>query len=166
MRALSYPEDSEIPVVLKTLCLSDTHRGMMFLLNSSNEFNDFTRVERGISAQNWVHHLLLSRSECRNAGSHGTRHFKRASLTPYLGVATLALAIFGVALRTIQDGLGIAKDIERYRDYRGKVRRSLLYFEETTDQHRKLQLMEEMEIAIVDELKGFLRTHRDAAFIL
>jgi hypothetical protein len=95
------------------------------------------------------------------------RYFEfKPSLTPYLGITTLALAILGVALRTIQDGLGITKDIERYRDYRGKVRRSLLYFEETTDQHRKLQLMEEMEIAIVDELKGFLRTHRDAAFIL
>lgn len=88
------------------------------------------------------------------------------SIEPYLGSMTLVIAIVGVALRTIQEGLGITKEIERYRDYRGKVRRLLLYFETTTDQHAKLQLMEEMEIAIVDELRGFLRTHRDAAFTL
>ncbi len=95
------------------------------------------------------------------------RYFEfKPSLTPYLGLATLAIAIVGVALRTIQDGLGITKDIERYRDYRGKVSRSLLCFEQTNDQHKKLQLMEEMELAVVDELRGFLRTHRNAAFTL
>lgn len=90
----------------------------------------------------------------------------RPSLNPYLGSATLVVAILGVALRTIQEGLGIAKDIERYRDYRGKVRRLFLCFEETTDQHKKLRLMEEMELAGVDELRGFLRAHSEAAFIL
>lgn len=95
------------------------------------------------------------------------RYFEiKPGLAPYLGGATLALAIVGIALRTIQDGLGITKDIERYRDYRGKVRRSRLCFEETTDQHKKLRLMEEMELAVVDELRGFLRTHRNAAFAL
>ncbi len=95
------------------------------------------------------------------------RYFEiKPRIAPYLGGATLGIAIVGVAFRTIQDGLGITKDIERYRDYRGKVRRLLLYFEETDDQHRKLRLMEDMEIAVVDELKGFLRTHREAAFVL
>jgi hypothetical protein len=95
------------------------------------------------------------------------RYFEiKPSIAPYLGGATLSLAIVGIALRTIQDGLGITKDIERYRDYRGKVRRSLLCFEESIDQHKKLRLMEEMELAVVDELRGFLRTHRNAAFVL
>ncbi len=84
----------------------------------------------------------------------------------YLGSATLGIAIVGISLRTIQDGLGITKDIERYRDYRGKVRRSLLLFEATNDQQEKLEIMEDMEIAVVDELRGFLRTHQNAVFAL
>jgi len=90
----------------------------------------------------------------------------RPSLNPSLGSATLAIAIIAISLRTIQEGLGITKDIERYRDYRGKVRRLLLCFEEATDQHKKLRLMEEMELAGVDELRGFLRAHGEATFIL
>jgi hypothetical protein len=96
-----------------------------------------------------------------------SRYFHLApAIDPYFGSATLVIAIIGVALRTIQEGLGIAKDIERYRDYRGKVSRLLLCFEETTDRAKKLRLMEEMELAVVDELRGFLRAHRDAAFAL
>jgi hypothetical protein len=83
-----------------------------------------------------------------------------------LVTAALVFAILGIALRTIRDGLGIIRDIERYRDYRGKVRRTLLAFEETDDQHKKLCLMEEFELVVTDELRGFLRTHRDAAFVL
>ena len=92
--------------------------------------------------------------------------FIKPSVAPFVGCAVLVLAIIGIAFHTIQDGLGISKDIERYRDYRGKVRRLLSLFEASTDQQKKLRLMEEMEIAIVDELKGFLRTHRNAAFSL
>jgi hypothetical protein len=90
----------------------------------------------------------------------------RPSLGSYLGIVALVVAVIGVALRTIQAGLGISKDIERYRDYRGKVHRLFSCFKETADQHKRLRMMEELELAAVDELKGFLRTHRDAAFVL
>jgi hypothetical protein len=84
----------------------------------------------------------------------------------YFGSAAIVIAIIGVALRTLQDGLGVTKDIERYRDYRGKVSRLLLWFDATTDGKTRLKLMEEMELAVVDEMKDFLRTHQDAAFVL
>ena len=90
----------------------------------------------------------------------------RPTLDPYLAIFTLVIAIVGVALRTLQDGLGISKDIERYRDYRGKILRLRACFEETRDQDRKIRMMEELELAAVDELKGFLRTHQHAAFVL
>jgi hypothetical protein len=92
-------------------------------------------------------------------------HFQPA-LDPYIGSGALIVAILGIAFRTVQDGLGVSADIERYRDYRGKIRRFILSFDETTDEHRRLRLMEEMELAVVDELRGFLRTHRAASFIL
>jgi hypothetical protein len=90
----------------------------------------------------------------------------RPGLDSYLGISALVTAILGIAFRTVQEGLGITRDIERYRDYRGKVRRILLFFEETEDLQQRIQLMQEMELMVVDELRGFLRTHRGATFIL
>lgn len=88
------------------------------------------------------------------------------ALDPLLASLTLVIAITGVALRTIKDGLGVTPEIERYRDYRGKIRRMLFQYDAARDQQTKLVLMEEMELAAVDELRGFLRTHLDARFIL
>jgi hypothetical protein len=76
------------------------------------------------------------------------------------------IAIIGVAVRTIQEGLGITEDIERYQDYRGKVRRALLQFETAKDPKTRLQLMAELELAVVDELKSFLRTHGRSRFAM
>jgi hypothetical protein len=87
-------------------------------------------------------------------------------LDSYLGIAALVAAILGVAFRTVQEGLGITREIEHYRDYRGKVRRLLVFFNERNDLQQRLQLMQEMELMIVDELRGFLRTHRGATFAL
>lgn len=90
----------------------------------------------------------------------------RPSLDKYLGIVALSVAIIGVAFRTIQDGLGVSKDIDRYRDYRGKVRRLMVWFEATADPQIRLRLMEEMELAVVDEMRDFLRVHQEAAFVL
>ena len=117
---------------------------------------------QGVVSFCFISTLLLSVVVILN----GYFEFIPPSVAPFVGCAVLVLAIVGIAFRTIQDGLGISKDIERYRDYRGKVRRLLFLFEASNDQQKKLRLMEEMEIAVVDELKGFLRTHRDAAFSL
>ena len=92
-------------------------------------------------------------------------HF-RPQYAPHLGSMALVIAIVGVACRTVQDGLGISGDIERYRDYRGKVRRLRLAFENTSDPSERLKIMEELELEVVDELRGFLRSHREAAFVL
>jgi hypothetical protein len=97
---------------------------------------------------------------------HHSFFARNTSADSLLGSLTLVIAIIGVALRTVQDGLGVTKEIERYRDYRSKVGRALLQFETTKDQHKRLRSMEELELAAVDELRGFLRTHRDARFVL
>jgi hypothetical protein len=130
------------------------------------QFLKWPLLRQESAIRGWVSFCFIAALLC-SVGVIVNRYFEiNPSIAPYLGGTTLAIAIVGVALRTIQEGLGITKDIERYRDYRGKVRRSLLYFDETTDQHKKLRLMEEMELAAVDELRGFLRTHRNAAFVL
>ncbi len=90
----------------------------------------------------------------------------RPRYAPHLGGMALMIAIVGVAFRTVQDGLGISKDIERYRDYRGKTRRIRVAFEAESNLHERLEIMAELELESVNELRGFLRTHREAAFVL
>jgi len=85
-----------------------------------------------------------------------------------LGVRTgaIAVAILGAALRTIQEGLSPDKEIERYKHYRGRTLQLRERFKQTTDVKERLHLMEELELASVDEMKGFLRTHYNARFVL
>jgi PPM family protein phosphatase len=78
----------------------------------------------------------------------------------------LSIALIGAALRTIQEGLAPDAEIERYKDYRERISELRLRFKETTDSTKRLHLMEEMEIASVEEMKGFLRTHYNTTFIL
>jgi hypothetical protein len=110
--------------------------------------------------------LLLFAFAC-SAGIIINRYFDLCpACNLYLGSATLVFAILGIAFRTIQDGLAIPREIERYRDYQTKCDRLLLYFDQTADSDTKVHVMELMELAAVDELRGFLRAHRDARFVL
>jgi len=84
----------------------------------------------------------------------------------YIRLTAIVIALLGAALRTIQDGLAPDKEIERYKDYRGRTFQLLDSFKHTTDIKEHLRLMEELEIASVDEMKGFLRTHYNARFVL
>jgi hypothetical protein len=81
-------------------------------------------------------------------------------------VGAIVSAVIGLALRTVQEGLVPEKEIERYNDYRGRVAQLRDRFRQTTDQRERLQLMEELEVAAVDEMRGFLRTHHRATFVL
>lgn len=78
----------------------------------------------------------------------------------------ISFAILGFALRTVKEGLAPEQEIERYNDYRGRTAQLRDRFNETTDPGKRLHLMDEMERAAVDEMRGFLRTHRRATFLL
>jgi hypothetical protein len=78
----------------------------------------------------------------------------------------ISFAIIGFALRTLREGLAPEQEIERYNDYRGRTAQLRDRFNETTDVGKRLHLMDEMERAAVDEMRGFLRTHRRATFLL
>jgi hypothetical protein len=83
----------------------------------------------------------------------------------YVRAAAIAVALIGAALRTIQEGLAPDEEIERYEDYKSRTIQLRDRFE-TTDVKKRLHLMEELEHATVDEMKGFLRTHHKATFVL
>jgi len=84
----------------------------------------------------------------------------------YVRTGAISAALIGGALRTIQEGFAPAKELERYQDYRGRTAQLRDRFKRTTDARERLHLMEELELASVNEMKGFLRTHVAASFLL
>jgi hypothetical protein len=83
-----------------------------------------------------------------------------------LGATAVLIAVFGAALRAIEQGLGINEEIERFSDYRSRISHLHERFKRTNDTKEKLHLMEELELASVDEMKSFLRTHYKAKFAM
>ena len=96
------------------------------------------------------------------AGNHHLPHIVEI----YARTGAIVIALSGAALRTIQEGLAPGEDIERYNDYRGRTAQLCDRFKHTTDMQERLHLMEDLEVACVDEMKGFLRTHHHATFVL
>jgi hypothetical protein len=84
----------------------------------------------------------------------------------YVRIGAIALAIIAAALRTIQEGLGLDQEIERYSDYRGRTFQLRDRYIRTIDTRERLHLMAALELAAVDEMAGFLRTHSKATFVL
>ena len=89
-----------------------------------------------------------------------------ADIEPAFRMGAIVSALVGLALRTLQEGLAPEKEIERYNDYRGRIAQLRNRFQETRDQNELLHIMEELERAAFDELRGFLRTHQHAKFLL
>src|ERR1039458_9748538 len=84
----------------------------------------------------------------------------------YVRTGAIVAALMGGALRTIQEGLALDQEIERYSDYRGRTAQLRYHFNHCTEAKERLHLMAEMELASVDEMKAFLRTHYQAGFVL
>lgn len=84
----------------------------------------------------------------------------------YLRTAAISVAILGAALRTIQDGLGLDGELDRYREYRERIARLLDRFKHSSDDQRRIRLMEDLEYASVEEMQDFLRVHQKARFVL
>jgi hypothetical protein len=84
----------------------------------------------------------------------------------WLPAAIIVFLILNVAARAVQDGLGAPEELQRYNDYAGKIHYLLERFDASHDPAEKLELMAEMERAALEELKGFLRTHFEARFVL
>jgi hypothetical protein len=84
----------------------------------------------------------------------------------YFRTGAIAIALIGAALRTIQEGLAPDKEIERYKDYLAMTTHLRDRFKQTTIAKERINLMEEMELVSVDEMKRFLRAHHTAKFVL
>jgi hypothetical protein len=119
-------------------------------------------VLSGISSSLFIAALVLSMLLiCENLFANPE------NIEVYLRIAAISVAITGAALRTIQDGLGLDGEIDRYREYREKIARLLDRFTHSPDDpKRRMRLMEDMEYASVQEMQDFLRMHQKAKFVL
>jgi hypothetical protein len=83
-----------------------------------------------------------------------------------LPAVILCFLVLNVSTRGVLDGLAVREESQRYTDYAGEVRYLLTKFESTHDRRERMRLMQDMERAAVEEMKGFLRSHLEARFIL
>ena len=116
--------------------------------------------------QNWAAFCLLGSLVCSLLVVIG--HVAKLDFSHHIGlpVAIVVFLVLTVAARAVQDGLAAPEELQRYNDYAGKIRYLLGRFDGTRDPAEKLELMAEMERAALEELKGFLRAHTEARFVL
>jgi hypothetical protein len=81
-------------------------------------------------------------------------------------VAAIWCAIFALAIRAVEEGLGVRDEAERYRDYRSSVESILKRFEQAIAPEEKLRIMEEMERLSYEEMCSFLRNAHVTRFVM
>lgn len=85
---------------------------------------------------------------------------------PVWAIAGVWAAVASASVHCLQEGLGISADRERYREYEARTRYLCDRFRAAHTDLERLGIMREMELTAVEELRGFLRTHQKARFIL
>ena len=95
-----------------------------------------------------------------HAGSHG------GSTESFVRVIGLAIAILALSFRALEEGLGLGKELERYRDYSALLENILQRFDDASTVAGKLDIMEEMERISFEEMRSFLRSQEDARFVM
>jgi len=78
----------------------------------------------------------------------------------------VGLAVLAVAIRTMEDGLGLKSDIERYRHYANRLQRLANEFDATSEIGERIQVMEDCEHACFEEMREFMVLHHETAFAL
>ena len=112
-----------------------------------------------------VWRMLTALEGSNHAAGHGAIVYS-PSVGSVCAILILACTIVGMALRTMQEGLCIDRDIERYREYRGEVNNLETAFERVSDPKIRHELMVEMEGVVVREMRQFLHSHKEARFVL
>jgi len=82
----------------------------------------------------------------------------------WLDIAAIWLAIFALAVRTLDQGLRPGADVERYSAYRDGARNLLGRFDTAKTWPATLEAMRDMETLSYDEMISFLRSNRKATF--
>jgi hypothetical protein len=83
---------------------------------------------------------------------------------PSLNSLAVVLAVLAVAIRTVEDGLGIKSDIDRYQHYANRMQQLLRDFDEDTSIRGRLRTMADCEKLCFEEMREFMVLHHKATF--
>lgn len=84
----------------------------------------------------------------------------------WLHIVAIWLAIFALAVRTLDEGLRPGAEVERYRAYQASVRNILERFDRARSGPKALEAMREMEELAYDEMVAFLRSTWKASYAM
>jgi hypothetical protein len=84
----------------------------------------------------------------------------------WLHVAVIWLAIVALGSPTLEEGLQLSREIERYEDYRAAVFDARSQFDHARTNEERVHAMIEMERISFDEMRSFLRTASETSFLL
>jgi hypothetical protein len=83
-----------------------------------------------------------------------------------LHVGVVWLAIVALASRTLEEGLQLSREIERYEDYRAAVFDARSQLGHALTNEERVHAMIGMERISFDEMRSFLRTPSETSFLL
>ena len=86
--------------------------------------------------------------------------------SPFLHLFIIWLAIIAIAIRTVEHGMGIHSDIERFRNYKGKVEALQAEFDIAQAPNEKHHVMRSMEEVVYNEMCDFIKIHNEAKFVM
>jgi hypothetical protein len=81
-----------------------------------------------------------------------------------LGIIWIVIAI--LTIRTLEEGLQPAREVERYTRYRSSLMSLLNRFDKARSAKEKMRIMYEAERASYEELRGFLKINYEAKYVL
>jgi hypothetical protein len=131
-------------------------RSEEFFSSAVRQFQVLRNVGLGLIALLFIAHFAIAASLPKGAlvGSHKF-HF---------GIAAIIVGILMV--RALEEGLQPAREIERYTRYRASLVSLLGRFDRATTSEERLRVMYETERTSYQEMRGFLKTHNDARYVL
>ncbi len=85
---------------------------------------------------------------------------------PVVHVTAIWFAIFALAIRAVEEGLGVREEAESYRDYRAALEAIAKRFTQASEPAEKFRLMEETERLSYEEMRRFLRHAQGTRFVM
>lgn len=86
--------------------------------------------------------------------------------THWLHLLVMWSALVAIAAKTLSEGLGLSREIERYQEYRAVVADILARFDPAGDPKECVELMLEFERASFEEMRSFMRVHHESSFVI
>jgi len=78
----------------------------------------------------------------------------------------IGFAVIALAARTLEEGFQVHSDVSRYRTYDAVLRRLVQQYRQAASNEERRSVLMELEEACFDEMVGFLKSHREARFLM